>query len=197
MQNDEHLADTVENDLPETGAENSSEPGEEPEASSQSESAEESTEETTMEEELEAAKARAEENWNKVLLLKAEQENLRKRSQRDIENAHKYALEKFVTELLPVVDSLEMGLAAARESGEAEKLREGSELTLKMFLDVLEKFGVEQVDPTGEKFNPEAHQAMSIQENAEVEPNTVLTTMQKGYLLNGRLVRPAMVIVSK
>ncbi len=199
MQNDESMADTIENDLPDGGMDDADAIADQ---QSDSESAAEaeaapSTEETNMEQELEAAKARAEENWNKVLRLKAEQENLRKRSQRDIENAHKYALEKFATALLPVVDSLEMGLAAARESDDAEKLREGSELTLKMFLDVLEKFGIEQVDPTGEKFDPELHQAMSTQENPDAEPNTVLMTMQKGYLLNGRLLRPAMVIVAK
>lgn len=152
---------------------------------------------TTMEQELDAAKARAEENWNKVLLLQAEQDNLRKRSLRDVENAHKYALDKFVSGLLPVVDSLEMGLTAATDDIDSNKLREGTELTLKMLIDVLEKFEVEAVDPTGEKFDPEHHQAMSMQESPEVEPNHVIATMQKGYLLNGRLVRPAMVMVSK
>lgn len=150
-----------------------------------------------MEQDLEDARGRAEENWNKLLRIQAEQDNLRKRSQRDIENAHKYALEKFVNELLPVKDSLELGLSAAEGEGDIEKIRQGTELTLKMFADVLAKFGVEEVNPVGEKFDPEHHQAMSMQENAEVAPNSVLAVMQKGYLLNDRLVRPAMVVVSK
>ena len=145
--------------------------------------------------EKEAAEARAEENWDRVLRMQAEQENQRKRTQREIENAHKYGIEKFVTELLPVKDSLELGLAAAGD--ESVKIREGMELTLKMLNDVFEKFGIEVVNPEGEKFNPELHQAMSMQENAELEPNTVIAVMQKGYLLNGRLIRPAMVMVSK
>ncbi|HID81896.1 MAG TPA: nucleotide exchange factor GrpE [Chromatiales bacterium] len=148
--------------------------------------------------EKEAAEARAEENWDRILRMQAEQENQRKRTQREIENAHKYGIEKFVAELLPVKDSLELGLAAAdEEPGETEKIREGMELTLKMLNDVFEKFGIEVVNPEGEKFNPEHHQAMSMQENAELEPNTVMAVMQKGYLLNGRLIRPAMVMVSK
>ncbi len=195
MQNDEHLVDAAEEETADEQAMSEDETvGTEP-AGQDEQPSTDGVED--MEKELEAAKARAEENWNKVLQLMAEQENMRKRSQRDIENAHKYALEKFVDELLPVVDSLEMGLVAASEARDADKLREGTELTLKMFLGVLEKFGVEQIDPTGEKFDPEHHQAMTMQENPELEPNTVISTMQKGYLLNGRLIRPAMVIVSK
>jgi molecular chaperone GrpE len=148
-------------------------------------------------EELETSKARAQENWDRLLRMQAENDNLRKRSERDIENAHKYALEGFTKDLLPVKDSLEMGLAAAvGETGEG-KIKEGTEMTLKLFTDVLEKHGLEVVDPEGEPFNPDHHQAMSMQENIELNPNTVMTVMQKGYLLNGRLIRPAMVIVSK
>ena len=147
---------------------------------------------------VEDAEAKAAEHWDRILRMQAEQENQRKRSQRELENAHKYGLEKFVAELLPVKDSLEMGLDASTEtSAEIGKIREGVELTLKMLNDVFEKFGVEAVNPDGEKFNPEHHQAMSMQENSEVEPNTVIGVMQKGYLLNQRLVRPAMVMVSK
>ena len=148
---------------------------------------------------LEDARNKADEHWNQSLRLQAEIDNLRKRNERDLANAHKFALEKFVAELLPVKDSLEMGLAAATE-GEAidpVKLQEGTELTLKMLGSALEKFGVQQVDPDGEKFNPEFHEAMSMQERADVEPNTVVAVIQKGYLLNERLVRPAMVMVSK
>lgn len=147
--------------------------------------------------ELEEAKAKAEENWNTVLRLKAEEDNLRKRSLRDLENAHKFALDKFVDELLPVKDSLELGLNAATDTGDASKLSEGMELTLKMMTSAIGKFGVQELNPVGEQFNPEHHQAMSMQASVEQEPNTVLMVMQKGYLLNERLVRPAMVIVAK
>jgi len=147
---------------------------------------------------LEDARAKADEHYQQLLRVQAELDNLRKRSARELENAHKYALERFMTELLPVRDSLEMGLAAAEEGGavDPEKLREGTRLTLKMFADAMGKFGVEQIDPQGERFNPELHQAMSMQEAPDKEPNTVLTVVQKGYRLNDRLIRPAMVIVS-
>jgi len=146
---------------------------------------------------LQDAQAKADQYWNQLLLARAEMENSRRRSERDVESAHKYALEKFVRELLPVKDSLELGLAAATgEGAELDKLREGMELTLKMLGAALEKFGVKEVNPKGEKFNPERHQAMAMQESAASEPNTVLTVYQKGYLLNDRLIRPAMVVVS-
>lgn len=146
---------------------------------------------------LEDARSKADEHWNLVLRTQAELENLRKRTARDLENAHKYGLEKFATELLAVRDSLEMGVDAATQETDPVKLREGSELTLKMLSQAMEKFGVEQIDPQGAKFDPELHQAMSAQENAEVAPNTVIAVMQKGYTLSGRLIRPAMVMVSK
>jgi len=148
---------------------------------------------------LEEAHAKAEENWEQVLRVQAELENSQRRAKRDVEHAHKFALEKFAQELLPVKDSLEMGLAAAEGSDHevADKLREGTELTLKMLGSAMEKFGIKEVNPQGEPFNPEWHQAMTMQESAEHEPNTVLTVMQKGYLLNERLLRPAMVVVSK
>ncbi|MCW8828196.1 MAG: nucleotide exchange factor GrpE [Gammaproteobacteria bacterium] len=148
---------------------------------------------------LEEAHAKAEENWEKVVRVQAELENSQRRAQRDVENAHKYALEKFAQELLPVKDSLELGLAAAEGSDHevADKLREGTELTLKMLTTAMEKFGIKEVDPQGDTFNPEWHQAMTMQPSAEYEPNTIMAVMQKGYLLNGRLLRPAMVVVSK
>jgi molecular chaperone GrpE len=137
-------------------------------------------------------------NQEEVLRARAEIENLRRRAERDVEKAHKYSIEKFAKALIPVVDSLEMGLAAASESGaDIGKLKEGADLTLKMFKDATEKFGLETLDPMGEEFNPDFHQAMSIQETAEKKPNTVLAVMQKGYLLQDRLIRPAMVVVSK
>jgi molecular chaperone GrpE len=149
---------------------------------------------TTM---LEDARSKADENWNQCLRLQAEIENLRKRTERDLANAHKYALERFALELLPVRDSLEMGLSAASaEEVEAEKLKEGVELTLQMLSAALEKFAIREIDPQDERFNPDFHQAMSMQERGDVEPNTVVTVVQKGYLLNDRLLRPAMVIVS-
>jgi molecular chaperone GrpE len=147
---------------------------------------------------LEEARNKAAENWDQVMRVQAELENSRRRAALDVEKAHKYALEKFALELLPVKDSLEMGLAAAT-AGDAnvEKLREGTELTLKMLGNALEKFGITEVNPVGEPFNPELHQAMTMQESAEHEPNTVTAVMQKGYLLNDRLIRPAMVVVCK
>ncbi len=148
---------------------------------------------------LEDARAKADDHWNQVVRMQAELENTRRRAAADVEKAHKFALDKFAAELLPVVDSLEMGLAAAQGSDHevAQKLHEGTELTLKMFTGVLEKFGIKQVDPLGQPFNPELHQAMTMQPSEEYEPNTVTAVMQKGYLLNDRLIRPAMVMVSK
>ncbi len=173
------------------------EPGKEVEEEALEAGTEEQNDEIAAE--LEEAKAKADENWEKVLRMQAEMENLRRRSALDIEKAHKFALDKFVNDLLPVKDSLEMGLDAgkAAQIEEAEKILEGVELTLKMLEDVLSKHGVEVVNPEGEKFDPEHHQAMTMQESEEHEPNTVMAVMQKGYKLNDRLVRPAMVVVSK
>jgi molecular chaperone GrpE len=147
---------------------------------------------------LQTAEQKAADNWDQLLRTRAEMENLRRRTQRDLENAHKYALEKFVSELLPVKDSLEMGLDAARQgSADVEKICEGTELTLNMLVNALSKFNVVEINPQGEKFNPEHHQAMAMQPGPGMEPNTVMAVMQKGYLLNDRLMRPAMVLVSK
>lgn len=151
-----------------------------------------------LEEKLKQAEQKATDHWEEVLRARADLDNTRKRMERDIENAHKYGVEKFVQGLLPVIDSLEMGLAAARqEDANISTVKEGTELTLKMFADCVDKFGMQALDPKGEKFNPEFHQAMSIQESNDHEPDTVIAVMQKGYLLNGRLVRPAMVVVAK
>ncbi|UCB56119.1 MAG: nucleotide exchange factor GrpE [Thiotrichales bacterium] len=144
---------------------------------------------------LKQAEKKAEENWELLLRTKAEMENLRKRTEKDLEKAHKYGMEKFVSEMLPVKDSMELGLAA--QDATVESLHEGMELTMSMFNSALEKLGVEEINPENEAFDPELHQAMTLQESAEVEPNTVLTVMQKGYRLNERLIRPAMVVVSK
>lgn len=152
---------------------------------------------------LEDARAKADEHWNQLLLAKAETENVRRRAKQDTENAHKFALEKFALELLPVKDGLEMGLAAVNSDKEANSedtvthLKEGTELTLKMLVSAMEKFGIEAFDPTGDTFDPALHQAMSMQESADHKPNTVMAVMQKGCQLNERLIRPAMVVVSK
>lgn len=146
---------------------------------------------------LEEAQARADQHWDKVVRTQAEMDNLKKRHQRELEHAHKYGLEKFVAELLGVWDSLELGYHAAKENHDIEKLLEGTELTLKMLADAMGKFGVEQLDPQGQPFDPELHQAMSVVERDDVPPNTVVEVIQKGYTLNGRLVRPALVMVSK
>jgi molecular chaperone GrpE len=146
---------------------------------------------------LEAETRKAQENLELALRTRADMENLRKRTARDIENAHKYALERFVNELLPVMDSLELGIQASESAADITSLREGMNLTLKKFGDSLEKAGVLAINPTGEKFNPDRHSAISMTEVAGTEAGTVITVLQKGYELNGRLVRPAMVVVSK
>jgi len=147
---------------------------------------------------LEEAQQKAQEHYEQLMRAHAEIENLKRRHSQEIEKAHKYALDKFVNELLAVWDSLELGHVAAQDqAADVGKLREGTELTLKMLGDVMVKFGVEQHNPEGESFNPELHQAMSMQPRDDVEPNTVVAVVQKGYSLNGRLVRPAMVMVSQ
>lgn len=144
---------------------------------------------------LEELQAKADENWDRYLRAAAEVENVRKRASRDVEHARKYALENFGRELLAVKDSLEMGLEAAG-SADADSLREGSEATLKLLATTLERFGVSEIDPEGEPFDPEQHEAMTMQPSADVEPGSVLTVIQKGYSLNGRLLRPARVVVA-
>lgn len=147
---------------------------------------------------LEDARARADETWDQVLRLQAELENARKRFERDLESAHRFGVEKLVKELLPVRDSLEKGLEAAdAEQADVAALREGTALTLRLLTQALERFGVREVDPAGQRFDPELHQAMSVQQGTQAEPNTVLHVMQKGYTLNDRLVRPALVVVAK
>jgi molecular chaperone GrpE len=146
------------------------------------------------EDELAAAQAKADENWERYVRALAEVENVRKRASRDVENAHKFALERFGKELLAVKDTLEMGLAV--EGASVESLLEGSNATLKLLTSTLGRFGIEEVDPVGEPFDPELHEAISMQPADKVEPGSVATVVQKGYTLNGRLLRPAMVIVA-
>lgn len=147
---------------------------------------------------IEQASAKADENMDLALRTRAEMENLRKRQARELENAHKYALDKIAEELIPVRDTLELGVAAAAEDqAELGKIVEGTELTLKMLTQAFGKFNINEVDPVGDKFNPELHQAISVQEGTDQAADTVLTVMQKGYTLNDRLLRPAMVVIAK
>lgn len=150
--------------------------------------------------ELDAAKAAAEQLREQALRAQAEAENVRRRAQRDVENAHKFAIEKFAAELLPVADSLERAVETARANradGAAAAIADGVELSLKLFLDVLARAGIVQVDPHGEPFNPRLHEAVSIIESPDAEPGSVVHVLQKGYTLNGRLMRAAMVMVAK
>lgn len=144
---------------------------------------------------LEAERRRADENWEKYLRAVAELENFRKRAARDLENTRKYAIDRFAGELLGVADSLEMGIAAGA-AADATSLLEGKQATLKQLRKVLADFGVEEIDPRGERFDPEYHEAMTMQPSAEAEPGSVLTVVQKGYRINDRLLRPARVIVA-
>ena len=147
----------------------------------------------------EAVEAALAEQKDTVLRAQAEVQNMRRRCEVDVEKAHKFALEKFSTELLTVIDNLERALESApdTEADNIRAIREGVELTLKGFLETCEKFNIRQMDPEGEPFDPQMHQAMSMVPNPDVEPNTVVAVVQKGYLLNDRVIRPAMVMVSK
>jgi len=147
---------------------------------------------------LHAAEQQAQENWDKAVRIQAEMENLKRRTQKDLEDAHKFALTSFAKELLSVLDSLVLGLQAATgDSEEVQKFRVGSELTIKQFEAAFAKFKIETIDPMGQPFNAEQHQAMVMQEIEGATPNTVVNVFQKGYMLNGRLLRPAMVVVAK
>jgi molecular chaperone GrpE len=157
--------------------------------------AESSEQEETPEAAMAELKARADDNWDRYLRAAAETENVRKRASRDVEHARKYALEGFGTEMLAVKDSLELGLEAV-ESADDDSIAEGSKATLKLISAALERFGIEEIDPMGEPFDPERHEAINMQPSADAEPGSVLSVVQKGYSLNGRLLRPAMVVVA-
>ena len=146
---------------------------------------------------LEVAQAEVAAMKDQMLRGQAEIQNIRRRAEQDVEKAHKFGLEKFATEMLAVVDNLERAIEAAGDDEAVKPMREGVEMTLNMFVSGLAKFSVEQVNPEGEPFNPELHQAMSMVPAEGVAANTVVAVMQKGYTLNGRLVRPAMVMVAK
>jgi molecular chaperone GrpE len=151
-----------------------------------------------LRQELEGLRLKLAEAQDRALRIQADADNQRKRMARDVENAHKYGLERLVADLIPVVDSLELGIEATGTGGpDLENLRQGMDLTLKKFLDTLARFGVTAINPQGEKFNPDRHEAVSAQSLEGAEPNTIISVMQKGYELNGRLVRPAMVVIVK
>ena len=150
-----------------------------------------------LEGQLEKLQEQSKLSLDKVVRAQAEMENLRKRADRDVQNAHKYALEKFTNELLPIMDSLELGLSASVKAKNLDNLCKGMELTLEMFNTVMEKFGITMIEPKGEKFNPELHDAVSMQETNDSNSGIIIEVMQKGYTLNGRLIRPAMVVVAK
>ena len=148
---------------------------------------------------IEEAELAADKAKDDVLRVQAEMQNLRRRTEQDVEKAHKYGQEKFSIELLSVMDNLERALDAASQHDDetVKAIYDGVNLTLKSFMDCFSKFNIEVIDPLGEPFDPQKHQAMSIQESPEAEPNTVISVLQKGYTLHGRVIRPAMVMVSK
>jgi molecular chaperone GrpE len=154
--------------------------------------------EVSSDNEIEQLKAQLAEAKDQVVRAAADSQNTRRRAEKDVEGARRYALEKFSADLLPVVDNLERALAStAGDDGALKPIVEGVELTLKSFIDVLAKYKVEQINPEGEPFDPQLHQAVGMVPNPDVEPNSVLHVAQKGYSLNGRVIRAAMVMVAK
>ncbi|MDX1836400.1 nucleotide exchange factor GrpE [Legionella taurinensis] len=149
-----------------------------------------------LEEKLLLAEKQAHENWEKSVRAIAELDNVRRRAERDVANAHRYGQEKLIASLLPILDSLEQALQLADKDANAA-MHEGLQLTMKLFLDVLDKHDVKQLDPQGEPFNPQEHEAMSMQDVPGVAPNSIVAVFQKGYKLNDRIIRPARVIVAK
>ena len=152
-----------------------------------------------LSERLAEAELAAERAKDDLLRVQAEMQNLRRRTEQDVEKAHKYGIEKFSGELLVVIDNLERALTSASESkdGSVKAIQDGVSLTLKSFNDCFAKFSIEAVDPLGEPFDPQLHQAIATQESPDSEPNSVIEVIQKGYTLNGRVIRPALVMVSK
>lgn len=151
-----------------------------------------------LQNQLTETEKKATEYWERILRMQAEKTNMERIAKQDIENAHKYALEKFALDLLPVLDNLERAIDAhTDDESDAGSLLDGIQLTLKIFQTTCEKFGIKQVDPKDQPFNPELHQAVSTQSDTAIKPGTVVAVLQKGYLLNNRLIRPALVIVAK
>ncbi|MFA5959364.1 MAG: nucleotide exchange factor GrpE [Tatlockia sp.] len=151
---------------------------------------------TLLEEKLTLAEQKSHENWEKAVRAMAELDNVRRRAERDVTNAHRYGQEKLIQSFLPVIDSLEQALQLTEQQAD-DSMREGLTLTLKLFIDALNKLDVEQMDPIGLPFNPQEHEAMSMLEVPDAAPNTILTVFQKGYKLNERVIRPARVIVAR
>lgn len=151
-----------------------------------------------LETKLTETENRATDNWNKLLRLQADFENARRRNARDVDDAEKYGVQKLIKEIIPVLDGIEEGLKIKlNEDSSVQKFHEGMEMSLQMLLKALEKVGVIQVDPIGESFNPDLHEAMAMQEQEGAAPNSVIAVLQKGYRLHERLIRPARVIVAK
>ena len=148
---------------------------------------------------LAEADKKALDNWDRLMRKESELQNLQRRSKQDLSNAHNYAIEKFSSELLDVVESFERGFEHVTEesTNDLKSLIEGQKLTYKLLVDVLAKHGIEEVNPIGKAFDPKFHEAMSCIENADIAPNHVITVVQKGYILNNRLLRPARVLVSR
>jgi len=194
MPEDSAVADQASNTLSEPNENSSEDPGNDQNTESETEDTSVSSVEQ-LQQALQEAQEKSSEHWDLYTRSVAELENVKRRAEKDVQSAHKFALEKFSQDLLAVKDSLELGLST--EDADADKLREGTDLTLKMLSQVLEKFNIVEINPVGESFDPNHHQAMTMQSSNEYEPNTVIAVMQKGYLLNDRLLRPAMVIVSK
>ncbi len=193
MADDKHNQEPV---TEQSGADVTEDPGMSPDGAE--ESIEVSVETGDTSDDLAALQAELEQARDQALRAQAEAQNVKRRAEQDVEKARKYALERFCGELLPVVDNLERALESTAGDDDALKpIAEGVDLTLKSLLEALRKFQIEAVDPVGEPFDPQLHQAMSMVENPDAEPNTVMAVMQKGYTLHGRLVRPAMVLVSK
>ncbi|MDT8321957.1 MAG: nucleotide exchange factor GrpE [Xanthomonadales bacterium] len=183
-----------------SGAESSSaadEDGTQANASAHDNAAEDRSEDVNLEQALDEAQAELGRHKEAMLRMQAEMENLRKRLQRDLEKSRKFALERFMKDLLQVRDSLERGLGMADETATAESLREGQELTLKMLTKVMQDYDLEIIDPVGEPFDPELHEAVTVQPSEELDEGTVMEVLQKGFKLHDRLVRPAMVVVSR
>lgn len=149
-----------------------------------------------LEERLTEAEQKARNEWEKSMRMQAELDNVRRRTDREIANAHRYGIERFASDCLPILDSLESAMQIAKDHNDSS-MREGIELTMKLFVDVLKKHQIEEIDPLGMSFNPAEHEAMAMQEAPDAEPNTVITVFQKGYRLHDRVIRPARVIVAK
>ncbi len=156
---------------------------------------------TVTEEKITALEEKVNENWNKAVQAMAELDNVRKRAERDVANAHKYGVEKLLKELVPIIDSLEQALSSQvdniEENEAVNAMKQGIQLTLQLFSDVMAKFGVHQIDPLGKPFDPNHHEAMSMQDAPDAPPGSVIAVFQKGFLLNERVIRPARVIVAK